>query len=407
MPVFHSLPALPYRRTAAAVWVYCEDKALCGVHHEECWLKHLAHPHGTAPAKTGPDVGWTTGILSKEEAGADAGGDAVVSNVSAVVGVGVRRGTGEAAVVCLPPRTCPPPLEVMLSSRQPSRPLPRYLPPPSLPHSPPHPHHPCCPLARLHSPPHTHTHPRADDNAAVVQETSEQRRYHVVVTAAGSATHWQSRVHYYWFKKIKKQCEAAGQCNMGGFTRLLHTGQADDLMNEIPTFVAQPLPAEHPDHGWVVCARRGVWVGECGTDWCGWGRGGLGSWQSLCGGIGRKWRARLQPLPATSIAFTPYRPPNSPPSSPPPPPPPPRRYIVLNRPYALMQWVTKATIPEKYVLMSEPDHVWLKPMPNLMKGSRPGGGKSGAGGVGCGTGWCVCVWWWVGVGGQRFGRLRG
>ena len=36
VPVFHSLPALPYRRTAAAVWVYCEDKALCGVHHEEC-----------------------------------------------------------------------------------------------------------------------------------------------------------------------------------------------------------------------------------------------------------------------------------------------------------------------------------------------------------------------------------
>ena len=37
-----------------------------------------------------------------------------------------------------------------------------------------------------------------------------------------------------------------------------------------------------------------------------------------------------------------------------------------------MQWVTKATITEKYVLMSEPDHVWLKPMPNLMKGNHPG-----------------------------------
>jgi hypothetical protein len=82
---------------------------------------------------------------------------------------------------------------------------------------------------------------------------------------------------------------------MGGFTRLLHTGQPDDLMDEIPTWVAQPLPAEHPDHG----------------------------------------------------------------------------YIVLNRPYALMQWVAKAAIPEKYVLMSEPDHVWLKPMPNLMRGSHP------------------------------------
>jgi hypothetical protein len=59
----------------------------------------------------------------------------------------------------------------------------------------------------------------------------------------------------------------------------------------------------------------------------------------------------------------------------PPPTPPPHTcsYIVLNRPYALMQWVAKAAIPEKYVLMSEPDHVWLKPMPNLMRGSHPGG----------------------------------
>ncbi len=51
------------------------------------------------------------------------------------------------------------------------------------------------------------------------------------------------------YKKVKKQCEAAGGCQMGSFTRLLHTGQPDDLMNEIPTWVAQPLPAEHPDHG--------------------------------------------------------------------------------------------------------------------------------------------------------------
>ena len=43
---------------------------------------------------------------------------------------------------------------------------------------------------------------------------------------------------------------------------------------------------------------------------------------------------------------------------------------MLNRPYAFLQWVTQATIPEKYVLMSEPDHIWLKPMPNLMKGQR-------------------------------------
>ncbi len=32
-----------------------------------------------------------------------------------------------------------------------------------------------------------------------------ERTFHVVITAAGSAVHWQSRVGYYWYKKIKKQ----------------------------------------------------------------------------------------------------------------------------------------------------------------------------------------------------------
>ena len=47
-----------------------------------------------------------------------------------------------------------------------------------------------------------------------------------------------------------------------------------------------------------------------------------------------------------------------------------RRYVVLNRPSAFVQWLAKAVIPEAYVLMSEPDHVWLRPMPNLMVGER-------------------------------------
>lgn len=44
---------------------------------------------------------------------------------------------------------------------------------------------------------------------------------------------------------------------MGGFTRILHTGKADDLMNEIPTFVARPLPKDKADlKGYVVLNRR-------------------------------------------------------------------------------------------------------------------------------------------------------
>lgn len=70
------------------------------------------------------------------------------------------------------------------------------------------------------------------------------RKYHTVTTASGTSTHWQMRVHYYWFMKQKKKCieKWGNDCPMGGFTRLLHSGQDDDLSAEIPTHVVQPLP---------------------------------------------------------------------------------------------------------------------------------------------------------------------
>jgi hypothetical protein len=79
---------------------------------------------------------------------------------------------------------------------------------------------------------------------------------------------------------------------MGGFTRLLHSGTPDDLVDEVPTFVAQPLPESVVPHEY---------------------------------------------------------------------------YPVLNRPYALLQWVQQAKITEEYVMMSEPDHIFLRPLPNFMK----------------------------------------
>ena len=39
-------------------------------------------------------------------------------------------------------------------------------------------------------------------------------------------------MHYYWFKKQRDICQREPGCDMGGFTRLLHSGQADDLMDE-------------------------------------------------------------------------------------------------------------------------------------------------------------------------------
>jgi hydroxyproline O-arabinosyltransferase len=44
---------------------------------------------------------------------------------------------------------------------------------------------------------------------------------------------------------------------------------------------------------------------------------------------------------------------------------------VLNRPYAFLQWTQQVQIEEEFILMSEPDHVFLRPLQNLMKGSKP------------------------------------
>lgn len=64
--------------------------------------------------------------------------------------------------------------------------------------------------------------------------------FHVALTATDAPySKWQCRIMYYWYKKQK---ELPGS-DFGGFTRILHSGRSDDLMEEIPTFVVDPLPA--------------------------------------------------------------------------------------------------------------------------------------------------------------------
>ncbi|KAL8153040.1 hypothetical protein V2J09_010800 [Rumex salicifolius] len=119
------------------------------------------------------------------------------------------------------------------------------------------------------------------------RKEGKKRLFHTAVTATDSVySTWQCRVMYYWFKKFKVQPGS----EMGGFTRILHSGKPDKFMDEIPTFVAQPLPP--------------------GTD---------------------------------------------------------QGYVVLNRPWAFVQWLKEADIEEDYILMSEPDHVIVKPIPNLSR----------------------------------------
>ncbi|XP_041998914.1 hydroxyproline O-arabinosyltransferase RDN2-like [Salvia splendens] len=116
-------------------------------------------------------------------------------------------------------------------------------------------------------------------------------KFHVALTATDAPySKWQCRVMYYWYKKMR---DMPGS-DMGGFTRVLHSGNSDNLMDEIPTVVVDPLPE--------------------GLD---------------------------------------------------------RGYIVLNRPWAFVQWLDKATIEEEYILMAEPDHVFVNPLPNLAHGNHP------------------------------------
>jgi len=213
------------------VWVWCGDAALCGPSTGQCWLKHLPWPEAVNP-RVGADVPWTSGLAS----GA--------------------------------------------------------------------------------------TRPRAFAAAAI---GGAERAYHVVITAAGPAVHWQvcggrrggksmdrgggesllgrrpatpppppprqSRVHYYHYVKQRAACRQrfGAACQMGGFTRILHSGARDDLATEIPTFVAAPLAAAgQSDDG----------------------------------------------------------------------------YVVLNRPWAVAQWVRGVRVRERFVLMAEPDHLWLAPLPN-------------------------------------------
>uniref|UniRef100_A0ACD5VXC7 Uncharacterized protein n=1 Tax=Avena sativa TaxID=4498 RepID=A0ACD5VXC7_AVESA len=119
-----------------------------------------------------------------------------------------------------------------------------------------------------------------------------RRPFHVALTATDAAySRWQCRIMYYWYKQMQARPEGA---DMGGFTRVLHSGKPDGLMDEIPTFVVDPLPAGK-DHG----------------------------------------------------------------------------YVVLNRPWAFVQWLQKSKIEEEYILMAEPDHIFVKPLPNLAYDNDP------------------------------------
>jgi len=130
-----------------------------------------------------------------------------------------------------------------------------------------------------------------EDHDSTGSGSDPAKRFHVALTATDALySQWQSRIMHYWYKEMRDRPGS----DMGGFTRILHSGKPDGLMDEIPTMVVDPLP-EGKDKG----------------------------------------------------------------------------YIVLNRPWAFVQWIQRAKIVEDYILMAEPDHVFVKPLPNLAHGDEP------------------------------------
>ena len=74
----------------------------------------------------------------------------------------------------------------------------------------------------------------------VVRSANSNSKFHVAVTATDAVySQWQCRIMYYWYKKVKDMPGSS----MGKFTRILHSGRPDQLMDEIPTVVVDPLPA--------------------------------------------------------------------------------------------------------------------------------------------------------------------
>lgn len=71
------------------------------------------------------------------------------------------------------------------------------------------------------------------------KSAGNSKKYHVALTATDAPySQWQCRIMYYWYKKMK---DMPGS-DMGKFTRVLHSGSPDSLMEEIPSFVVDPLP---------------------------------------------------------------------------------------------------------------------------------------------------------------------
>ncbi|KAK9816450.1 hypothetical protein WJX72_000477 [[Myrmecia] bisecta] len=99
--------------------------------------------------------------------------------------------------------------------------------------------------------------PKVLQAASSLGQQADRNKYHVVVSSdARVYNEWQSRIAYLWYKKVKAQFPGN---SMGGFTRLLHSGKPDRLMDELPTAVVNDL-SDDVTHGYPVLARPSAFL---------------------------------------------------------------------------------------------------------------------------------------------------
>ena len=151
-----------------------------------------------------------------------------------------------------------------------------------------------------------------------------RRSYHVAITASGPAVHWQSRVHYYWYLKQKRLCEdEARRANEEAATIEKSSVTEKTSMAAVSSSSESSLHRHRCDMGGFTRVLHDP--------------------AGVPDDLSREIPTFVaSPLPEGADGG----------------------YVVLNRPWAFVQWLSAARIDEEFVLMAEPDHLWLRPFQN-------------------------------------------
>ena len=136
------------------------------------------------------------------------------------------------------------------------------------------------------------------------------------------ATEWQVRICYHHYKKMLQQFPDSP---MGGFTRLLHRCLRCLIS---PCGFQELVACQRPHVRRMQSLQQGV--------------------RAACSG---KADALMDEMPTAVVDRLPEGLDQG--------------FVVLNRPYGFLQWMRRfaAKVPEPYILMIEPDYIFIRPPP--------------------------------------------